>query len=86
MTYEEDIEKAYELLVTHGYAVIRPPTRRDLILVDHRQLLGKTLELMILDKAHFGVPEILPFSPEILPPKNKPWYQRFDKHVGKHRK
>ncbi len=79
MTYEEDIEKAYELLVTHGYAVIRPPTRRDLILITEHQQLGKAIKLAILDDLHF-------VRPEILPPKNKPWYQRFDKHVGKHRK
>lgn len=79
MTYEEDIKKAYELLVLHGYAVIRPPTQRDLLLVTERQVLGSAFKLAILDDLKF-------VQPEILPPKNKPWYQRFDKHVGKHRK
>jgi len=96
MNQENDLEQAKQLLEAQGYSVTKvrhPGISAILVGVDHHRiplglacclggetLEGKTFNLAILDE----IPQV--YLPQMLPPKNKPWYQRFDKHVGKHRK
>ena len=97
MTHEETIEAAKKLLEEAGFSIIQNSRPELDALYVHGgayfihfnpddsihepKLLGSMFEIKIID-------DMMPreYVGQLAPPKNKPWYQLFDKYVGKHRK